>query len=290
MALKADTNFISPLYQASDNTHYRMSIQLRQNGLSYAIVSPEKAQLMRLQDFNIPTHTDHTKNANTKNYIQDTIKAIVQDTSIDIAHIEYISVMVDTPYFTVLPNTMLRKQTEAEQQLHFAFKLPPNYDIVLLNNTQQNMSFVMGISTSIHNALHSIPNFKLQHPSNVVFDMVQQAAAQLQKQNYLIAYLSHKQLFLSAYQDTELQFTNSFSFENKEDFIYYMLLCYKQLDIDTNRSPLYLLGDISRQSQLFNICWQYIRTVKFWNTGSIMLHSPLAAHQYHLLTQAALCE
>ena len=56
-------------------------------------------------------------------------------------------------------------------------------------------------------------------------------------------------------------FYNSFQYKNKEDLLYYILLVYKMLELDTNSYPLILSGMIEKESEIYHLLYQYIRNV-----------------------------
>lgn len=57
------------------------------------------------------------------------------------------------------------------------------------------------------------------------------------------------------------RYYNSFHYKNKEDLLYYILLVYKMLNLDTNSYPLILSGMIEKESEIFHLLYQYIRNV-----------------------------
>ena len=58
---------------------------------------------------------------------------------------------------------------------------------------------------------------------------------------------------------------NCFEFKTKEDFIYYILFTAEQLHLNPEEFELILLGDIEKESELYTILYQYIRTIKFYS-------------------------
>lgn len=58
-------------------------------------------------------------------------------------------------------------------------------------------------------------------------------------------------------------FYNIFSYTSPEDFIYFILLVYKKLGFDPEKTQLVFLGEILSQSKLFELTVKYIRNVTF---------------------------
>jgi len=85
----------------------------------------------------------------------------------------------------------------------------------------------------------------------------------------------------------KLELFNSFSFNTKEDFIYYILFTAEQLNLNPEEFNLVLLGDIEKKSELYEILYQYIRNIKFYepiNSPSI-LNSISSHSNFTLLNQ-----
>ena len=62
-------------------------------------------------------------------------------------------------------------------------------------------------------------------------------------------------------KDSKLQLANRFRFATKEDFIYYILFTYEQLDLDRESFPLLLSGKINDTNKHFELAFKYIRNV-----------------------------
>ena len=64
-------------------------------------------------------------------------------------------------------------------------------------------------------------------------------------------------------QNQKLILSNSFSFQTKEDFIYYILFTAEQLHLNTEEFKLHLIGDIESDSEIYHIVHQYVRNISF---------------------------
>lgn len=68
---------------------------------------------------------------------------------------------------------------------------------------------------------------------------------------------------LVVFQQGKMVFFNRFSFEAEMDMLYYLLFSLEQLEIDTEVFPIYLLGDIIRNSEKYKLIYRYIRYIYF---------------------------
>lgn len=70
-------------------------------------------------------------------------------------------------------------------------------------------------------------------------------------------------------------FFNKFKFETKEDLLYFIILAYKELNIDRNSIPLLLYGFIEKDSPLFQTLFGFVRNVRIAPSTLKQKQSPL---------------
>lgn len=58
---------------------------------------------------------------------------------------------------------------------------------------------------------------------------------------------------------------NSFEYSSPEDFIYYILFTFEQLQLNPDSVSVKLLGTISKDSAYFEIAYKYIRNCNLFN-------------------------
>jgi hypothetical protein len=59
-----------------------------------------------------------------------------------------------------------------------------------------------------------------------------------------------------------LLLANSFRCQTAEDFLYFIILVYQQLGLDTHEVPLEISGEIVPESQLYQLLYKYIRHIE----------------------------
>jgi len=84
--------------------------------------------------------------------------------------------------------------------------------------------------------------------------------------------------------NNKFELFNSYSFQTKEDFIYYILFTAEQLNLNPEEFNLVLLGDIEKESELFSIAYQYIRNIKFYSKDKFpAILNSVSSHSYFTL-------
>lgn len=82
-------------------------------------------------------------------------------------------------------------------------------------------------------------------------------------------------------RDRKLHFCNSFNYQSPEDFLYHLLFACKQLRLDPELVSLTIMGEVMRDSVLFQLLIKYIRHVQFARTFEALRFNsdyPMPAH------------
>jgi hypothetical protein len=88
-----------------------------------------------------------------------------------------------------------------------------------------------------------------------------------EKQVYVNFQLSSFQIIVT--KGNQLILFNSFEYNTPEDFIYYILFTFEQLQLNPEVIQLQLLGILTEESEYFKIAYKYIRNCFLLNTSSI---------------------
>jgi hypothetical protein len=77
----------------------------------------------------------------------------------------------------------------------------------------------------------------------------------------------------------ELQLVNSFEYFTPQDFIYYVLFCFEQLQMDTEEIQLYLMGNIKETDEVYSYLYTYIKSISYFNTSTLKTQLPNLAEK-----------
>lgn len=93
--------------------------------------------------------------------------------------------------------------------------------------------------------------------------------------------------------DGEFVFYNIFSFENADDFNYYLLLIKQQFELQQD-TPVLLAGEIEKYSELYRRIARYFQHIRFSDSTAMVKHPDsfklLPSHQFFSLLSMSLCE
>ncbi|WP_299669044.1 DUF3822 family protein [uncultured Polaribacter sp.] len=124
--------------------------------------------------------------------------------------------------------------------------------------------------------------FEYKHHSSVLIEKLLKTNKFQEKTMYVN--VSKESLDIVVLEKEHLLLSNTFSYDSKEDFLYYILFVAEQLSLDNNEFSLYFIGEITIDSEIYKITYQYIKNVYFLeSTNSIFTELNMAKHTNFIL-------
>jgi hypothetical protein len=124
--------------------------------------------------------------------------------------------------------------------------------------------------------------FEYKHVHSVFIEKLLQLKAVSEKTMFVN--VSKNNVTIAVLKEQEVFLLNSFSYETKEDFIYYILFTSEQLGLNTNEFPLFFTGAIEKESEIYKTTYQYVRNVDFLKSENpIFLNSDFPTHTNFIL-------
>src|SRR5690606_19117788 len=91
--------------------------------------------------------------------------------------------------------------------------------------------------------------------------MIEKNAAELK----MYVHVDYKNFEIIVIENGKLLLYNTFEFNTKEDFIYYILFTAEQLKINPETLHLIFIGNINKEDAFYNMAYKYIRHIDFGN-------------------------
>jgi len=82
--------------------------------------------------------------------------------------------------------------------------------------------------------------------------------------DYCFVNVTNNHFEIVIFKNKTFQLYNCFSFNTKEDFIYYILFTTEQLNLNPEEFKLVFFGAIEKKSEIYTITYQYIRNIEFY--------------------------
>ncbi|MFV8225669.1 DUF3822 family protein, partial [Christiangramia aquimixticola] len=103
--------------------------------------------------------------------------------------------------------------------------------------------------------------FEYRHSMSILLESLLELDPNPAPVVYLHAHQNQYELVII--EDQKLLFANSFQYDTKEDFLYYLLFTAEQLNLDPLKFELILLGSIEKESEEYQMAWNYIKNISF---------------------------
>jgi len=290
---KASAQYIDRDFQPDFTKNNRLSIQLRLDGFSFAQIDSISNKVLFVEDYKVPLMLgEESVFQNEKVNLR--LENFLAEKQIHQKGYKSVHFVIDNPYFALVPSILL-EASQVDDYLRQLHQIPENFLIKTDEISFFNSKNVYGIyAPLLYNLTDHFSSFVIKHASTI---FIQQMAL-LQKMRkgeavYIEVGLMRMQII--AFDGDKLVFSNSFAFKEKEDFIYFILLVYNQLNFKPETTPLFFSGNIDRSSPLYAIAYQYIGILDFPKPqlSGLVFGSDIPESvglKYCVLTQAVVCE
>ncbi|CAM4328817.1 DUF3822 family protein [Gillisia hiemivivida] len=233
---------------------FKMSIQVRLNGFSFCILNCSNNEITWYKKI------DLGKEQSPVEILKEIEKLYAEETNLQTEFLEVI-VLFSNNLYTVVPESFFIEE-EASTYLKFNTKILKT-DVVAHDMLAHGLVNVYIPYTNINNYFFDkYGEFEFRNNISVLIEAV--LAKNTESKNaqvYLNDYSSYYDLVIV--KQNKLLLANTFQYDTKEDFIYYLLFTAEQLQIDPSEFNLWLLGDISKNSDNFNIAYTYVKYIDF---------------------------
>ncbi len=178
--------------------------------------------------------------------------------SILVIHENNLSTLVPNKYFS---------EDKLVEYLNFNIKTLATDYIAFDEIQEMNAKNVYVPYVHINNYLfQNFGTFEYKHHTTVLIEKLLSLGHYEEKKVYVN--VASKNFDVIVIQNKQLKFSNSFHFETKEDFIYFILFTFEQLKLDVENIELYFCGDIELESEIYNSTYQYIRNIFFLESNN----------------------
>ncbi|NNF18192.1 MAG: DUF3822 family protein [Flavobacteriaceae bacterium] len=243
---------------STDNTVdklYKLSIQVSLNGLSFCIFDT------------VANTITHSRRVDFKEElspfdVQRELKALFLEEKITDYRFTEVVATHRNHLFSLVPRALF-DENELANYLKFNAKILANDLIEYDELSSYDMMNVYVPFMNINNYIYELfGEFDFLHHGTVLI----QALMNIHTGTAPVCYVhvTEQQLDIVVLTQKKLVFFNSFRYQTKEDFIYYILFTLEQLKLDTNTIKTRLFGAIETGDELYDICYEYIQNLSIF--------------------------
>lgn len=236
-------------------TKQELSIQISLSGLSFCILQRDTKTISFLKDCNfgkkLNPHEvlDELKHLyNTESFLQATFS------NVQVIHVNELSTLVPKPLFD---------ENSLADYLKFNTKILKSdfiaYDSIEINDSANVYVPYININNYIYDLYGS---FTYKHVSTILIEQI--LAIEKNATNTKVYINVNKNHFeMVVINKSKLLLYNTFEYNTKEDFIYYILFTAEQLQLNPELFELIFIGDIDSKDELYVIAYKYVQFVFF---------------------------
>lgn len=169
--------------------------------------------------------------------------------------------------FTLVPKALFSEDNLADY-LKFNSRILQT-DFISHDTVKSNESVIVYVPyANINNYVYDkFGEFVYKHSSTILLDtLLNQEKTTNSKKMFVNVNDGHFEILVV--EGKKLILFNSFEYQTKEDFIYYILFTAEQLKLNPEEFPLSLLGDVKENDDIFTIVYKYIRHVSLLENDS----------------------
>jgi len=231
-----------------------LSIQLSLDGFSFCIINTVENQFEKLEH-----HPFHNGSPTPEKLLNNVVDLFSKNKdlqkrygSVNITHVNQLSSLVPKSLFD---------EEHSRDYLKFSTKTYSNDYIVHDELENHDMINVYIPFVNVNNFfLERFGSFEYKHFSTVLVNNLMNTY-KYSEHPHMFAHIGHDRFEIVVIARNKLMLYNSFDYQGKEDFIYYVLFTAEQLDLDPEKFELVLAGKISTESDLYDVAYKYVRKV-----------------------------
>lgn len=234
-----------------------LSIQVSLNGLSFCILNTD--------DNSISTFiSEEFKKRVNPSELLDQIKAYFNSDSDLQGPFKAVNLIYDNELSTIVPKSLFDENHLADY-LKFNSRILQN-DVMTYDSVDVNDSVVVYVPyMNINNYLYGrFGAFEYRHFSSVLLDAILSLEKHTASEKMYI-HVGNQHFEILVIDKNGLRLYNTFEYQTKEDFIYYILFTAEQLELNPEEFELIALGQIKEDDDLYKMAYTYVRHISIYS-------------------------
>ncbi len=287
LQLTPHISYFDKSFKESQTRNYTLSIQIGIKGLVFTVYNPDKNKFIGVEQY-------HFSDSENVKQLPLFLGKIFNNRPSFAFPYKSVFLMYENKYSTLIPEPLF---SEEKKNLYLGFNQPfqENSRIVfdvLKNNQAVNIYYIP--NQVVEKVKNFWANVKILHFSTALIESLSANFKNKADAKTLFVNLRSSCFDLVYFKENKLHFYNTFDFNTKEDFIYFLIISIDQLMLNPENVKLILLGNISKTDETYTMIQQYINNYSFIsrndNYGYSYVLDELKYHRYYTLFNALQCE
>ncbi|QLE02968.1 DUF3822 family protein [Galbibacter sp. BG1] len=234
-----------------NKTFKELSIQVSLSGLSFCILDSAQNEIEKLDTITFD------KKATPKE-LEDHLNSWFEKDSLKDLTFQKVNVIHENELSTFVPKSLFN-ESDLSNYLKYNVKILENDYINYDELSTYDIYNVYVPFININNYLFDkFGDFEYKHFSTILLEALFKAAKKSDVETVYV-YVSNGHFEIVVLHQKKLILYNTFQYQEKEDFLYYLLFTIEQLDLNPEETPTYLFGSITEEDPRFELAYKYIR-------------------------------
>lgn len=237
---------------------YILSIQLGNSLFRFCVIDTKRNRCMMIEDYKF-NHTLYPSQ------LLEQLEHIYDDNSVLKAGFwKSIKISVKNLKFSLIPNSLFT-ENKAIDLLRLNCEVSTEDELFFFKHTTNDTVNIFTAEKLIINWFKkSYPNKSLEliHHTSLLIEGVLQNHSSMLARNVYVS-VEDSILTVVVKKGFELEFCNNFQFVTPNDFVYFIMFVYDELDLNPETVPITLMGDIAKNSTIFVKLYKYVRHISF---------------------------
>ena len=248
-------SFIDEAFDAKKTSSYQLLLQIGISDILVGILDKQKNKYISLEKYSV---------SNVHNFegVADLIDILLKESKLLDHKFQSVSCIIVNNISTLVPNALFEEDRK-KMYLKFNATLEGNELIVVDEIRSLDAKNVFAIPFPVKaklDAQYSTINY--HHVSSTLIDsLVANNKNQTGKKLYVHVQSTHFEILLI--DGKNLIFYNTFNYQSAEDFVYYLLFVFEQLQLNPEKVETFFIGEVEKSSSAYTVANKYIRTIKF---------------------------
>ena len=250
------TSYLYPYIQESINLNskntdnYIVTIQHSLDGLSFVVFDTAENKFIALKHY-------HTTERNIS--LETLLLELQEKESLKFDDFKNVNILIDNNINTFVPKDYFQEDIKDD----YLSLLNMKHSNVLTDDIVEHNIVNVYSTDNDFNFLNN--NIKIYHSSSILIKKLLKEFKDRNQETRAFVNVKNNSYELIIISNDKLIFHNYFNFNTKEDFLYFILFTFDQLNIDNESIPLYFIGFIEEKSPIVELCSRYIRNIRFFN-------------------------
>lgn len=273
--------------------NYKLSIQLSTNGFSFSVLEVNRNKLLSVESYQLDKPESISPSINHDSVVLLAIEELFLQFNWIGEKFAAVNFIVESDKSTLIPMPLF-DPAEINTYLKFSHNVSKDEDTI--SNSMLNLEAfnIFSIYKNLREKIFSMfPGSTISTISNTLIEGILINHKNQNIKNKVFVNVRNSYFDVIIIHGKRLIFFNSFKYKTKEDFIYFLIFVFEQLRINPEDVELVFLGNIRKNSPLYEIAYNYIRKISFGKRSELIKYSyvfdDVPEHFFYNLLNSNLC-